>query len=559
MTVGSPFFILFVLFSVVLWHGLPKISQSSKLIVINFVFIVSLFNSISSATALIIFLVIGYLALIIAARQISLWLFLGLLILVVLGFGVLKKYTFFEQLSPFQFYTSTIGLSYILFRVVHLMVDLNQGAIKKPPSVKGYLNYLLFFLSFESGPIARYQNYCEQMSYAKQQLAEKQIESKLAFSRIIIGTIKVLVIASIANRVTTDLSLDLNMQSERTLGVFAVLPDWLLTCFPVDAAGQPLIRTSIRYGVRATAFLFYLYYSFSGYMDIICGAGRLLGVSISENFRSPFSARNFLEFWSKWHITLSDWFKIYLFNPLLKLMIKKFGPNFANGWAVIAFFITFLIMGVWHGTSLAFLIYGIFLGLGVSMNKLFQVFMHHLIGKQQYINLSSKAIYYRFSQSLFISYFILSLTCLWLDSEELAAIAELFGVSGVIFVYFLLSIFILVILFFWELSIKLVKCNTIPKHDFLLIIGMISICVLWGNVNGLTHYLSYISGIGLPESMVSVAGGLLILFGMNSGDFYKVGNNIVSSTYVQSTLIATILLASILGTGEVPDFIYKGF
>ena len=146
MTVGSPFFILFVLFSVVLWHGLPKISQSSKLIVINFIFIVSLFNSISSATALIIFLVMGYLAVIMASRQISVWPFWMLLILVVLGFAVLKKYTFFEQLSPFQFYTSTLGLSYILFRVIHLMVDLNQGAIKKPPSVKGYLNYLLFFL-----------------------------------------------------------------------------------------------------------------------------------------------------------------------------------------------------------------------------------------------------------------------------------------------------------------------------------------------------------------------------------------------------------------------------
>ena len=63
----------------------------------------------------------------------------------------------------------------------------------------------------------------------------------------------------------------------------------------------------------------YLYFNFSGYMDIVIGSGVLLGQSMPENFDKPFSARSFLEFWQRWHMTLSQWFKFYLFNPLLML------------------------------------------------------------------------------------------------------------------------------------------------------------------------------------------------------------------------------------------------
>src|SRR3546814_7265352 len=105
-------------------------------------------------------------------------------------------------------------------------------------------------------------------------------------------------------------------------------------------------------------------------MGVAIGLGRLLGIAIPENFNRPELARNFLEFWSRWHITLSDWFKFYVFNPVTKELLRIADRPTLTPWlGAVGFFLTFFVMGVWHGTSATFVVYGLLLGLGVSLNK----------------------------------------------------------------------------------------------------------------------------------------------------------------------------------------------
>ncbi len=166
-------------------------------------------------------------------------------------------------------------------------------------------------------------------------------------------------------------------------------------------------RFTAQYAASAVAYTFYLYYNFSGYMDIVIGIGWLLGQNLPENFNRPFAARNIFEFWSRWHITtLSEWFKTYLFNPLMKFLAGHVAaPVWLPYLGVIAFFVTFFVMGVWHGSTGVFVIYGLVMGAGASINKLFQVFMAQQLGKKQYKAVSESFAYATLARGLMFAFF----------------------------------------------------------------------------------------------------------------------------------------------------------
>ncbi|MCF8474932.1 MAG: hypothetical protein K9G26_09565 [Emcibacter sp.] len=109
-------------------------------------------------------------------------------------------------------------------------------------------------------------------------------------------------------------------------------------------------------------------------MDIILSISNLFGFKLPENFNKPFLAHSFLNFWDRWHISLSSWIKDYLFTPLLKALVYwKSGYWWILLFGIITYFITFLILGIWHGTTLPFIYCGIMLGAGASINKISQV------------------------------------------------------------------------------------------------------------------------------------------------------------------------------------------
>ncbi|MDB5887987.1 MAG: hypothetical protein JWM03_859, partial [Rhodocyclales bacterium] len=326
--------------------------------------------------------------------------------LVVASFIYLKKFSFLDGVGTLPFPYLVIGLSYILFRVIHILVDACQGGLPAKIGPLSFFNYTSNVLSFVSGPIQRFQDFAER-STAQLVLDEDKVFA--AFSRVITGFIKLAIVSAIADYFFASLS-------ARLLGTVSI-GSW--------ASAVAL------YAFAASAYTVYLYYNFSGYMDIVIGVSWLIGLDLPENFNRPFSSRNFLEFWSRWHMTLSDWFKLYVFNPLLKAMTMRVeSPALQTYLGVIAFFVTFLIMGMWHGTTSVFLVYGLLLGAGASANKLWQISMTRRLGKQRYKALAANALYAWLCTGLTFAYFALALTCFWTDMPQLLSLIHLLGVGG---------------------------------------------------------------------------------------------------------------------------------
>jgi D-alanyl-lipoteichoic acid acyltransferase DltB (MBOAT superfamily) len=190
------------------------------------------------------------------------------------------------------------------------------------------------------------------------------------------------------------------------------------------------------YAVSAVSYTVFLYANFAGYMDVVIGVAALLGQKLPENFDRPFQARSFLDFWARWHITLSQWFRTYVFNPLLRVLSERVTSRaLAPYIAVIAFFVTFLLMGIWHGATSVFVVYGLFMGAGASINKLWQVQAAKRLGKARYKALCERPMAIYASRGLTFAYFALGLSCLWLSLGELAAVSARLGPHGWLLVY----------------------------------------------------------------------------------------------------------------------------
>jgi len=410
-------FIAFITLVVLLTSAVPTpAGRSGVLLVANLVFIGSYLDRVSQIVPLVAFLLMCYLIIEGVRRgRSSLGLWAGLA-LVIASFVVLKKYSFLDASLLLPFPYLIVGLSYVLFRVLHLMIDAKQGELAAPIPPLHFFNYTCNFLSFTAGPIQRYQDYA---SNKDRPLALDQDKVFRAFARLIKGFLKVGVFSAIFNYLFENMS-------DRLLDT-TLTPSLPMLCALVVAS--------------AVFYTIYLYANFAGYMDIVIGVGALMGQDLPENFNRPFLARSFLDFWSRWHMTLSDWFKTYVFNPLLTVLATRFtSPKVGPYLGVVAFFITFLIMGVWHGTTAVFVVYGLLMGAGASINKLWQVIMTKRLGKKGYKALAEKTPAIYLSRGLTFAYFALALACLWLDMPQLLSLTRRLGVVGVLACYLGLAI-----------------------------------------------------------------------------------------------------------------------
>ncbi|PKU25404.1 MBOAT family O-acyltransferase [Telmatospirillum siberiense] len=331
------------------------------------------------------------------------------------AFAYLKQYSILPLKALLSYPYMTVGLSYILFRVLHLIIDVRQGEVKKNIGIIDYFFYIICFFNFLSGPIQRYQEFFEE---TKGPSPITDSSARQGLCRIASGYAKVIVLSPLIKNGFDN--------------VAAMAATWpaggdffgnLLTWFCPELSPGPFYHEAILVAEFAAAipmYMLFLYINFSGYMDIVVGCGKLFGYHIPENFDHPLNSGNMLEFWSRWHITLSTWFKIYLFNPLLRLLTSwTKNPKHAQYFAVLSFFVTFLIMGIWHGTTYVYIVYGVFLGAGVSLNKLYQTLFVKTFGRSRYNALCRSWIYQNTSRTMTLSYFSISLLCLWNSAEEL--------------------------------------------------------------------------------------------------------------------------------------------
>lgn len=127
-------------------------------------------------------------------------------------------------------------------------------------------------------------------------------------------------------------------------------------------------------------FYLWLYLDFTAYSDIAIGAGRLLGVATPENFDRPYVARNMIEYWTRWHISLSLWIRRNIFTPLQLALVRRSGGQHPLRAASIAFLVSFVLCGLWHQISPGFLLWGTMHACGLIVCNLYQAFLKKKLG-----------------------------------------------------------------------------------------------------------------------------------------------------------------------------------
>jgi D-alanyl-lipoteichoic acid acyltransferase DltB (MBOAT superfamily) len=157
-----------------------------------------------------------------------------------------------------------------------------------------------------------------------------------------------------------------------------------------------------------------------------------MDIQLPENFDRPFSATSFIDFWNRWHITLSTWLKTYVYNPLLMaLMRKNPSESMAPIWGVIAFFVTFFLVGAWHGQTSSFLFFGVLQGLGVSVNKIYEILLVKRLGRKGVKALNTNVLYNAFARGLTFTWFTFTLLWFWSNWNQLASLATALGFLGI--------------------------------------------------------------------------------------------------------------------------------
>jgi D-alanyl-lipoteichoic acid acyltransferase DltB (MBOAT superfamily) len=418
-------FVLFGLISAVISNfSRSHVWRSIVLLTTSIVFLGMLARDPVVFLPLIAFLLLGYAGLFLLERGFSkfmVWSILGIL----LAYVWLKKYTFLPVaiLPHFSFFT--LGLSYIFFRVLHLLIETGDGDEIRHIGLGAYLLYTLSFTTLVSGPIQRYED------FARDQFAEHPIPLVprvigLQLERIIRGFFKVNVLAMLFEMVRVDALAQMYQPLPQSLKLFAAFK--LAVVYPC-----------------------FLYANFSGYVDIVIAVARLMRVRLPENFDRPFSASSFLDFWSRWHITLSTWFKTYIYNPLLLALMRRVSSLRLQPFlGVFCFFVTFFLVGIWHGRTSEFVIYGVLQGGGVSINKLWQLGMARALGRAGYKALTKNSVYIAFGRGLTFSWFAFTLFWLWATWRQIDGILSSIGLFRWLCVWLAIWFCATTALTFWE-------------------------------------------------------------------------------------------------------------
>ena len=347
------------------------------------------------------FLLLGYTGLVVLERgwsKSAVWSILA----VVFAFIWLKKYTFLPNAIFLRSPYFTLGLSYIFFRVLHLLIEMGDSARKQHVSIGSYFLYTLNFTTLVSGPIQRYDE------FARDQFASEPVPLGprvvgLQLERIVRGFFKVNVLAMLLDMVHVDALAQMSQ----------ALPP------------SPKLYAALR---LALIYPLFLYCNFSGYIDIVIGLARLMRVRLPENFDRPFSASYFIDFWNRWHITLSSWLKTYVYNPLLVAMMRRIAsPALAPFLGVLSFFVTFFLVGVWHGRTSEFVIFGLLQGGGVAVNKLWQLGLTGTIGSKTYKQLAKNPIYIAFGRGLTFCWFAFTAFLFWGDWKQINTVFTAIG------------------------------------------------------------------------------------------------------------------------------------
>ncbi len=234
---------------------------------------------------------------------------------------------------------SWLGYSYVAFRLLHTIRDRQAGRLPAL-TLSEYVNYVIFFPAFAAGPIDRVERFVEEL---RTPVASAGQDWTDAGRRFFTGLFKKFVIADAL--------------------VLISINDVLVG--QLDSAGWMWFFLYM-YSLR-------IYFDFSGYTDIAISLARVMGIRLPENFASPYLKPNLTQFWNSWHMTLTQWFRVYFFNPLTRALRTRDLP------APLVIFITqvstMVLIGLWHGVAWGFVLWGLWHGLGLYAHNRWSEFI----------------------------------------------------------------------------------------------------------------------------------------------------------------------------------------
>ena len=226
-----------------------------------------------------------------------------------------------------------IGISFYTFQILSYVIDVFRKEVKVQKNIFYLGTYISFFPQLIAGPIVRYSTIEEQINNRKHSI-EKVCEG---VRRFIIGFAKKVIIANNA----------------------ALLADNIFDSNLFNSYGALIILLGL------IAYTIQIYYDFSGYSDMAIGLGKIFGFDFLENFNYPYSSISITDFWRRWHISLSTWFRDYVYIPLGGNRVSK------AKW-IRNIFVVWLLTGLWHGASFNFVLWGLFYAVFLLFEK--QVF-----------------------------------------------------------------------------------------------------------------------------------------------------------------------------------------
>ena len=227
--------------------------------------------------------------------------------------------------------TLPIGISFYTFQTMTYPVDIYRGDAEVQKSIVSFGTFVTLFPQLIAGPIIKYKELADQMTYRTH--SPEQFASGVQV--FVVGLAKKVLLAN-----------NLAMLAENAFGL------------------DPASLSAGASWLGAIAYLWQVYFDFSGYSDMAIGLGKMLGFDFPENFRYPYAATSVTDFWRRWHMTLSSWFRDYVYIPLG-------GNRRGKARQLFNLLITWLLTGFWHGASWNFVLWGLYYFAFLALEKLF--------------------------------------------------------------------------------------------------------------------------------------------------------------------------------------------
>ena len=231
-----------------------------------------------------------------------------------------------------------IGISYMSFKTIQIMLEISDGLIKEKISIKDYLQFLLFFPTVSAGPIDRSRRFLKEINEVMPRKEYLELAGDGVY-RIVLGLLYKIVLSTYVYQMLLALN------------------------------NTDIVVYSIKYMYLYTLYLFF---DFAGYSLMAVGSSNILGIQTPMNFNKPFLSVDIKDFWTRWHITLSTWLRDFVFSRVLMQVIRKkwFKNRLHN--ATYAYMVNMLVMGFWHGLSVSYIVYGFYHGVLMAGFEVYQ-------------------------------------------------------------------------------------------------------------------------------------------------------------------------------------------